>query len=82
MSLPSALEDFVGCQVKFGEYDDASEVVSEALRLLRDERQNKALEEMRPAFAGVESSGGKGEPTARDRAFINKLIKTNRSGHR
>ena len=82
MSLPPALEEFVSSQVKSGEYDDASEVVGEALRLLRDERENKAIEEMRSAFAGVDSSGGKGEPTARDRALISKLIKTRRSGHR
>ena len=82
MSLPPALEDFVSSQVKSGEFDDASEVVGEALRLLRDERESKAIEEMRSAFAGVDSSGSKGEPTARDRAFISKLIKTHRSGHR
>ena len=82
VSLPPALEEFVSSQVKSGEYDDASEVVGEALRLLRDERENKAIEEMRSAFAGVDSSGGKGEPTARDRALISKLIKTRRSGHR
>jgi putative addiction module CopG family antidote len=82
VSLPSALEDFVSSQVKSGEFDDASEVVGEALRLLRKERESKAIEEMRSAFAGVDSSGVKGEPTARDRALIGKLIKSHRSGHR
>jgi len=38
--------------------------------------------EMRTAFAGVDSSGGEGEPTARDRAFIGKLIESHRSGKR
>jgi hypothetical protein len=40
------------------------------------------MEEMRSAFAGVDSSGGKGEPTARDRALTGKLIKSHRSGKR
>jgi metal-responsive CopG/Arc/MetJ family transcriptional regulator len=40
VSLPSALEDFVCSQVKSGEFDDASEVVREALRLLREERES------------------------------------------
>jgi hypothetical protein len=40
------------------------------------------MEEMRAAFAGVDSFGGKGEPTARDRAFIAKLIQSHRSGKR
>jgi putative addiction module CopG family antidote len=82
VSLPSALEDFVSSQVKSGEFDDASEVVREALRLLREQRESKAMEEMRVAFAGVDSSGGKGEPRARDRAFIAKLIENDRSGKR
>jgi putative addiction module CopG family antidote len=80
ISLPSALEDFVSSQVKSGEFDDASQVVSEALRLLREERESKAREEMRAAFAGVDSSGGKDEPSARDRAFIGNLIESHRSG--
>jgi putative addiction module CopG family antidote len=76
--LPSALEDFVSSQVKSGEFGDAGDVVCEALRLLRDERESKAMEKMRAAFAGVDSSGGKGEPTAKDRAYIGKLIESHR----
>jgi putative addiction module CopG family antidote len=82
VSLPPALEDFVSSQVKSGEFDDASEVVGEALRLLRESRASKAMEEMRAAFAGVDSSGGRGEPTSRDRAFVGKLIQSHRSGKR
>jgi putative addiction module CopG family antidote len=82
VSLPSALEDFVSSQVKSGEFDDAGEVVREALRLLRNEHEAKAMEEMRAAFAGVDSSGGEGEPTAKDRAFIHNLIKSHRTGKR
>jgi len=82
VSLPSALEDFVSSQVKSGEFDDASEVVGEALRMLREARETKAMEEMRAAFSGVDSSIGKGEPTTRDRAFIGNLIQNHRSGKR
>jgi putative addiction module CopG family antidote len=82
VSLPSALEDFVSSQVKSGEFDDAGEVVREALRLLRNEQEARSMEEMRAAFAGVDSSGGKGEPTAKDRALIHNLIRSHRSGKR
>ena len=82
VSLPAALEDFVSSQVKSGEFGDASEVVGEALRLLREEREKKAMQEMQTAFAGVDSPGRKGEPTAKDRAFIQKLIRKHRSGNR
>jgi len=54
----------------------------EALRLPQEAHESKAMEGMRVAFAGVESSGGKGEPTAKDRAFIRKLIESHRSGKR
>jgi putative addiction module CopG family antidote len=82
VSLPAALEGFVSSQVKSGEFGDAGEVVCEALRLLREQRETKAMEEMRAAFAGVDASGGKGEPTAKDRALIRRLIGTHRSGRR
>jgi len=54
----------------------------EALRLLRQAHQSKPMEEMRVALAGVDSSGGKGEPTAKERALIRKLIESHRSGKR
>ena len=82
VSLPPALEDFVSSKVKSGEFDDASEVVGQALRLLREADEAKAMEDMKSAFAGVDSSGGRGEPTARDRALIGKLIENHRSGKR
>jgi putative addiction module CopG family antidote len=82
VSLPSALEEFVTSQVNSGEFGNASDVVGEALRLLRNERETKAMEEMRTAFVGVDSSGGQGQPTAKDRALIRRLIKRHRSGQR
>jgi putative addiction module CopG family antidote len=82
VSLPSALEHFVSSQVESGEFDDASEVVSEALRRLRNEQETKALAEMQTAFAGVDTSSGKGEPTVKDRAFIGRLVANHRSAKR
>lgn len=82
VTLPSALENFVSTQIKSGEFGDASEVISEALRLFREERERKGMEEMRIAFAEVDSQGRKGEPTARQRAAIQKIIKEHRSSKR
>jgi len=82
VTLPIALKDFVSNQVKSGEFDDASDVVREALRLLREEQKRKTLEEMRAAFAGVDSNRNQGEPTAKDRAQIDRLIRNHRSGKR
>ena len=82
VSLPSALENFVSNQVKSGQFSDASEVVGEALRLLREEQESKAMKEMREAFAGVDHASGKNDPTAKDRKFIQQLIENHRSAKR
>jgi putative addiction module CopG family antidote len=80
VSLPPALDNFVSSQVKSGEFEDASAVVSEAVRLLRDAQEIRAMDEMRAAFASVDSTGGKGQPTVHDRSVIDSIIKTHRSG--
>jgi putative addiction module CopG family antidote len=76
------LDDFVSSQVNSGEFGDASEVVGEALRLLRDARETKTMGEMRAAFAGVDAFRGKGKPTAKERALIRDLIRRHLSGKR
>jgi putative addiction module CopG family antidote len=78
VSLPPTWEQFVAGQVRAGEFGNASEVVREALRLLRDQQETRALEEMRGAFAGVDPHGGQGEPSPRDRALIARVIRQHR----
>jgi putative addiction module CopG family antidote len=53
VSLPAALEDFVSSQVKSGEFDDASEVVGEALRLPREAHESKAWRKCEPPLPGL-----------------------------
>jgi hypothetical protein len=55
---------------------------SEAGRLRRNKRDAKAMEEMRAAFVGVDPFGGKGEPTSKERAIVDDIIKSYRSGTR
>ncbi|MGO8925794.1 MAG: type II toxin-antitoxin system ParD family antitoxin [Limisphaerales bacterium] len=80
VSLPETWEQFVATQVQAGEFGNASEVVREALRLLRDQQESHARAEMRAAFAGVDPHGGPGEPTPRDRALIGQIIRRQRGG--
>lgn len=80
VSLPATWEQFVASQVKAGEFGNASEVVREALRLLRDQQERRALEELRAAFANVDPHGGQGEPTPRERALISQTIRRHRQG--
>ena len=78
VSLPAPWEEFVARQVASGEFGNASEVVREALRLLRECQERRALEEMKAAFAGVDDHGGEGEPADRERALIGQLIRQHR----
>jgi putative addiction module CopG family antidote len=80
VSLPQTWEQFVASQVRAGEFGNASEVVREALRLLRDQQESRAGAQMRAAFAGVDPHGGPGEPTPRDRALITQIIRRHRKG--
>jgi len=82
VSLPQTWEQFVASQVSAGEFGNASEVVREALRLLRDQQESRALEEMRAAFAGVDPHGGHGEPTPQERALVAQAIQRHRQGRR
>ena len=78
--LPPTWEQFVASQVSAGKFGDASEVVCEALRLLRDRQESQAVEELRAGFAGVDSDGGQGEPTSKDRALISQIVRRRRAG--
>ncbi len=82
VSLPQPWEQFVATQVSAGEFGNAREVVREALRLLRDQQESRASEEMRAAFAGVNPNSSKGEPTLQDRALIAQVIRRHRQGKR
>jgi putative addiction module CopG family antidote len=80
VSLPQTWEQFVASQVRAGEFGNASEVVREALRLLRDQQESRARAEMAAAFAGVDPHGGPGEPATQDRALIGQIIRRHRNG--
>jgi len=82
VSLPRNWEEFVASQVACGEFGNASEVVREALRLLREQQEKRAMEEMRAAFAQVDPHGGQGEPTTAERGLIDSLVRRHRKSTR
>jgi putative addiction module CopG family antidote len=75
---PKLGEQFVASQVTSGEFGNASEVVREALRLLGEQQETRAMEGMRAAFSGVDPHGGQGEPTPEARALIGQAIQQHR----
>jgi putative addiction module CopG family antidote len=81
ISLSKRWKQFVTAQVHAGEFGNVSEVLCEALRLLRDHQESRAQAEMRSAFAGVDPHGGAGEPTQQERTLIGQIIRRHRKGN-
>ena len=69
------MERFVGEKIHAGGYSDASEVVREALRYWREERERRAMKEFQAAWP---QSGPRGEPTEEDDARISALVRAHR----
>ena len=75
VSLSEYWEKFIAQQIASGQYGNASEIIREALRHWRDERERKALEEFRSAWP---QEGPPGEPTEEDNAQITALVRAHR----
>jgi antitoxin ParD1/3/4 len=72
VSLTSKLEDFVKAKVKTGDYNNASEVVREALRLLQ--REDEAIHERKIVRLRQAIQAGIDSPDAKD-FDIGKVVK-------
>ena len=77
VSLSEYWEKFVAQQIASGQYGNASEVIREALRHWRDERERKVMEDFRAAWP---QHGPAGEPTEEDDAQISALVRAHRRG--
>ena len=75
VSLFEYWEKFIAQQITTGQYGNASEVVREALRYWREERERRAMKEFQAAWP---QSGPRGEPTAGDNAAISALVRAHR----
>jgi len=75
VSLSEYWEKFIAQQIASGQYGNASEVIREALRYWREERERKAMEDFRASWPG---SGLRGEPTEEDNAQISALVRAYR----
>ena len=75
VSLSDYWEKFIAQQITTGQYGNASEVIREALRYWREERERKSMEEFEAAWP---QSGPRGEPTEADNAHISTLVRAHR----
>jgi len=75
VSLSEYWEKFIAQQITIGQNGNASEVIREALRYWREERERRAMEEFQAAWP---QSGPRGEPTEADNARISSLVRARR----
>ena len=75
VSIPQTWEQFVAGQMSAGEFGNASEVVREALRLLRDQQEERARMEMAAAFADTAPANAAHDCRLR-RDFLNQPCST------
>jgi antitoxin ParD1/3/4 len=59
MHIPTDLEERIRAKVESGQYDDASEVIRTAMRLL--DKRDRQLEELRASIAEARASIERGE---------------------
>jgi antitoxin ParD1/3/4 len=78
VSLTPELEQLVAGKVESGMYTSASEVVREALRLLkeRDELRQARLEELRPEIAVGLKQAERGQTRPFDPEDLNRRVRT------
>jgi putative addiction module CopG family antidote len=79
VSLSEYWEKFIGQQIATGQYGNSSEVIREALRYWRDERERKAMEEFRGVWP---QEGPAGEPSDKDQAQISAFVRAHRRAKR
>ena len=74
VTLTPEQEKFIAQQITTGQYGNASEVIREALRYWREERE-KAMDDFRASWP---RSGPRGEPTEEDNTRISALVRAHR----
>lgn len=75
VSLSEYWEKFIARQIASGHYGNASEVIREALRYWREERERQAMKDFRAAWP---QAGLPGEPIDEDNARISELVRAHR----
>lgn len=82
ISLPPTWKRWIQAQVKRGEFANANDAVRAALHLLRQRQENRVRRQMRAAFGQVDRHNSPGEPTQKDLAAINRIIREVRNTYR
>ncbi len=82
VSLPKQLDEFVAEQVRSGRFENGEEVVRTALRQLEQSERQREMETFRTAFREVDQHSPDGEPTRKDLAEIDRIVKSVRAARR
>jgi len=75
LKLGSEFDDFIHSQVASGMYGNATEVIRDALRHMKDHQEEKNLENIRMLLAVGENQIVRGETTVYDQGMLDRLAK-------
>jgi putative addiction module CopG family antidote len=82
ISLPKQLKDFVSEQVHSGRFENEAEVIRTALRQMEESERQRDMKAFESAFREIDRDSPDGEPTERDLAEINRVVKSVRESRR
>jgi putative addiction module CopG family antidote len=82
ISLPAQLERFVAEQVRSGEFHSKDEVIRAAVRQMAEAEREREMEAFTNAFRSVEHHSPRGEPTRKDLAEIDRIVKSVRAARK
>lgn len=75
LNLGAELDDFIQTQVDSGLYGNATEVVRDALRSMKDRREQRRLETIRALLAVGEEQIARGETVPYTPGFMDNALK-------
>jgi len=82
ISLPRHLEEFIAEQVRNGRFESKDEVVRAAVRQMEESERIREMEAFESAFREIDQHSASGEPTKKDLAEIDRLVKSIRTARR
>ena len=82
VALPSQLENFVAQQVRSGRFKSREEVLRAALRQMEELERQREMQAFKAAFHDIDRHSPVGEPTTKDLAEIDRIVKSVRAVRR
>jgi putative addiction module CopG family antidote len=82
ISLPRHLEEFIAEQVRIGRFESKDELIRAAVRQMEESERTREMDVFENAFRAIDQNSRSGEPTRKDLAEIDRIVKSIRTARR